>query len=183
SHLLLPPGLPDDAGVAAEGPRQDGGLGLDRRAEGRPRRGEGSVADRHGPHVLPRRDVRAGRRRELARDPEGAQGPHGPQVPAQRPDGARARALRRPGVPREDQYLLRRDGGPGDVSALDRHDDLRELVGDRSGSGEARGGAMTIEFTSLARVELELQHEIEQFLYHEAALLAEREYRDWLDLF
>ena len=30
---------------------------------------------------------------------------------------------------------------------------------------------------------VELQHEIEQFLYHEAALLAEREYRDWLDLF
>jgi 3-phenylpropionate/cinnamic acid dioxygenase small subunit len=41
---------------------------------------------------------------------------------------------------------------------------------------------MTIEL-SLARVHLELQHEIEQFLYHEAALLAEREYRDWLDLF
>ena len=36
---------------------------------------------------------------------------------------------------------------------------------------------------TLARVELELQHEIEQFLYHEAALLADREYRDWLDLF
>jgi 3-phenylpropionate/cinnamic acid dioxygenase small subunit len=32
-------------------------------------------------------------------------------------------------------------------------------------------------------VDVELQHEIEQFLYHEAALLADREYRDWLDLF
>jgi 3-phenylpropionate/trans-cinnamate dioxygenase beta subunit len=40
---------------------------------------------------------------------------------------------------------------------------------------------MTIE--TLPRVHLELQHEIEQFLYHEAALLAEREYREWLDLF
>jgi len=29
----------------------------------------------------------------------------------------------------------------------------------------------------------ELQHEIEQFLYHEAQLLADREYQDWLDLF
>jgi 3-phenylpropionate/cinnamic acid dioxygenase small subunit len=32
-------------------------------------------------------------------------------------------------------------------------------------------------------VDVELQHEIEQFLYHEAALLADREYQDWLDLF
>ena len=36
---------------------------------------------------------------------------------------------------------------------------------------------------TVPRVDVELQHEIEQFLYHEAALLAEREYRDWLDLF
>src|SRR5437588_3111264 len=34
-----------------------------------------------------------------------------------------------------------------------------------------------------SRVDVELQHEIEQFLYHEAALLADREYQDWLDLF
>jgi 3-phenylpropionate/cinnamic acid dioxygenase small subunit len=32
-------------------------------------------------------------------------------------------------------------------------------------------------------VDIELQHEIEQFLYHEAQLLADREYQDWLDLF
>ena len=37
--------------------------------------------------------------------------------------------------------------------------------------------------STVPRVDVELQHEIEQFLYHEAALLAEREYRDWLDLF
>jgi len=41
---------------------------------------------------------------------------------------------------------------------------------------------VTFELTR-AGVDVELQHEIEQFLYHEAALLAEREYRDWLDLF
>jgi len=32
-------------------------------------------------------------------------------------------------------------------------------------------------------VDVELQHEIEQFLYYEAQLLADREYQDWLDLF
>jgi 3-phenylpropionate/cinnamic acid dioxygenase small subunit len=37
--------------------------------------------------------------------------------------------------------------------------------------------------STVPRVDVELQHEVEQFLYHEAALLAEREYRDWLDLF
>jgi len=42
---------------------------------------------------------------------------------------------------------------------------------------------MTIEVSSPARVSVELQHEIEQFLYHEAQLLADREYQDWLDLF
>jgi 3-phenylpropionate/trans-cinnamate dioxygenase subunit beta len=33
-----------------------------------------------------------------------------------------------------------------------------------------------------ARVALELHHEIEQFLFHEAALLDEWRFRDWLDL-
>ena len=49
---------------------------------------------------------------------------------------------------------------------------------------------MTLDFEpatenqpTVPRVDVELQHEIEQFLYQEAALLAEREYRDWLDLF
>jgi 3-phenylpropionate/cinnamic acid dioxygenase small subunit len=36
---------------------------------------------------------------------------------------------------------------------------------------------------TVPRVDVELQHEIEQFLYHEAQLLADREYQDWLDLF
>src|SRR5205823_11091244 len=55
---------------------------------------------------------------------------------------------------------------------------------------EAAGDAMTIDIEGVTgnqptvpRVDVELQHEIEQFLYHEAALLAEREYRDWLGLF
>ena len=43
--------------------------------------------------------------------------------------------------------------------------------------------AMTGNQPTVPRVDVEMQHEIEQFLYHEAALLAEREYRDWLDLF
>lgn len=54
---------------------------------------------------------------------------------------------------------------------------------------------MTIDFEPVAaspsernqptvpRVDVELQHEIEQFLYFEAQLQADREYRDWLDLF
>jgi 3-phenylpropionate/trans-cinnamate dioxygenase beta subunit len=49
---------------------------------------------------------------------------------------------------------------------------------------------MTIDFEpavsnqpTVPRVDVELQHELEQFLYHEAQLLADREYRDWLDLF
>ena len=36
---------------------------------------------------------------------------------------------------------------------------------------------------TVPRVDVELQHEIEQFLYHEAQLLDDREYQDWLDLF
>jgi len=36
---------------------------------------------------------------------------------------------------------------------------------------------------TVPRVDVELQHEIEQFVYHEADLLDRREYRDWLDLF
>ena len=36
---------------------------------------------------------------------------------------------------------------------------------------------------TVPRVDVELQHEIEQFCYHEAALLDEREYDDWLELF
>lgn len=41
---------------------------------------------------------------------------------------------------------------------------------------------MTISATA-ARTPLELQHEIEQFYYEEAALLDERRYGDWLALF
>ena len=73
-NVLFPSGHSDHAGLAAEGPGQDGGLGLDRGPQGRPGRGQGRLAARHDPHLLPRRAVRAGRRRELARDPEGAQG-------------------------------------------------------------------------------------------------------------
>ncbi|HEY3240142.1 MAG TPA: 3-phenylpropionate/cinnamic acid dioxygenase subunit beta [Acidimicrobiia bacterium] len=36
---------------------------------------------------------------------------------------------------------------------------------------------------TVPRVDVELQHEIEQFLYHEAHLLDEREFQDWLELF
>ena len=36
---------------------------------------------------------------------------------------------------------------------------------------------------TVPRVDVELQHEIEQFCYHEAALLDSREFHDWLDLF
>ncbi|MGH9034150.1 MAG: aromatic-ring-hydroxylating dioxygenase subunit beta, partial [Acidimicrobiia bacterium] len=36
---------------------------------------------------------------------------------------------------------------------------------------------------TVPRVDVELQHEIEQFLYHEANLLDEREFQDWLELF
>jgi 3-phenylpropionate/cinnamic acid dioxygenase small subunit len=47
-----------------------------------------------------------------------------------------------------------------------------------SGDTPAPPGQRTVP-----RVDVELQHEIEQFLYHEAQLLADREYQDWLDLF
>ena len=36
---------------------------------------------------------------------------------------------------------------------------------------------------TVPRVDVDLQHEIEQFLYYEAQLLADREYQDWVDLF
>lgn len=36
---------------------------------------------------------------------------------------------------------------------------------------------------TVPRVDVELQHEIEQFVYHEANLLDEREYQEWLELF
>lgn len=36
--------------------------------------------------------------------------------------------------------------------------------------------------TTIVRVPMETQYEIEQFLYHEAELLDQRRYRDWLDL-
>lgn len=36
---------------------------------------------------------------------------------------------------------------------------------------------------TVPRVDVELQHEIEQFLFHEAALLDQREFDDWLELF
>ena len=41
---------------------------------------------------------------------------------------------------------------------------------------------MLEELTRPVRVTPDLQHEVEQFLYHEAALLDERRFRDWLDL-
>lgn len=36
---------------------------------------------------------------------------------------------------------------------------------------------------TVPRVDVDLQHEIEQFVFYEADLLDRREYRDWLDLF
>lgn len=41
---------------------------------------------------------------------------------------------------------------------------------------------MLEELTRPVRVSAELQHEVEQFLYFEAALLDERRFREWLDL-
>ncbi len=45
---------------------------------------------------------------------------------------------------------------------------------------------MTLDISArptVPRVDVELQHEIEQFVYYEADLLDSREYHDWLDLF
>ena len=42
---------------------------------------------------------------------------------------------------------------------------------------------MTATDTSLLRAGIELQHEVDQFCYHEARLLDERRYDEWLELF
>lgn len=44
-------------------------------------------------------------------------------------------------------------------------------------------GTPPVPRATVPRVDVELQHEIEQFLYHEANLLDEREFQDWLELF
>src|SRR5258708_33206044 len=45
-----------------------------------------------------------------------------------------------------------------------------------------RKSSMTMEMQQLALERLLLREEIEQFLYHEAALLDERRFPEWIDL-
>jgi 3-phenylpropionate/cinnamic acid dioxygenase small subunit len=50
-------------------------------------------------------------------------------------------------------------------------------------SVDAEAFSEVVQRVTVPRVDVELQHEIEQFVYHEAQLLDEREFHDWLELF
>src|SRR5262249_1581120 len=145
--------------------------------------------------VRPGRAAGAGRRRELEPGDAVLTGGGQPQARPSHPDGPRPRR----GRSRSAGRALRRgsDRRARSALALPRLDRVDGGARPGRAAGQpfgaaGRGGLMaTLERTRPAVAEVEgmtlpeqvvLQHEVEQFLYAEAALLDARRFRDWLAL-
>src|SRR5882757_6837878 len=139
----------------------------------------------HEPHVRPRRHARAGRRRELEPEHAGHAQPGGAPLSVELFDESRAGPHRRNAArPAQHRNPHQRARPALDLPRLGRLDDRGRLAGAQARSRNAgRSGVMPDMLAPAMAPSLALRLEVESFYYDEAALLDQRRYREWLDLF